>query len=197
MNSHVMSWCHFTPKPSSRCVSGDPHSMMQNHPTQLTRRHLYGVKFDLCHTLPGAYSIERALRQSFWMRHFCLQLEASCLQLSFLAYSCVWELFSYSWGKIFYVEAFLTTVELLCLQWESVSKKPLNGLLAKKLHCKQKSSNCKSKKLPPIILDAAVGSRFACTIGGKHYLINSKPIYRSTGNYYILNSENNFNVTIM
>ena len=27
------------------------------------------------------------------MQLFCLQLEASCLQLSFFAYSCAWELF--------------------------------------------------------------------------------------------------------
>ena len=29
----------------------------------------------------------------FRMQFFCLQLEASCLQLSFFVYSCVWELF--------------------------------------------------------------------------------------------------------
>ena len=38
-----------------------------------------------------------------WMQLFCLQLEASCLQLSFFAYSCVFELF--------YLQ-----LELFCLQ---------------------------------------------------------------------------------
>ena len=30
------------------------------------------------------------------MQLFCLQLEASCLQLSFIAYCCVWEFFAYN-----------------------------------------------------------------------------------------------------
>ena len=36
------------------------------------------------------------------MRLFCLQLEASRLQWSFFAYSCVWELFTYSFSVFAY-----------------------------------------------------------------------------------------------
>ena len=62
------------------------------------------------------------------MQLFCLQLEASCLQLSFFAYNCVWELFAYNLSFLLTVPAFLLTIELLCLQGERVSKKHLNGL---------------------------------------------------------------------
>ena len=33
------------------------------------------------------------------------QLEASCLQLSFFAYSCAWALFTYSWMELFSLSA--------------------------------------------------------------------------------------------
>ena len=36
------------------------------------------------------------------MQLFCLQLEASCLQLSFFAYSCVWQFFAYNLSFFMY-----------------------------------------------------------------------------------------------
>ena len=64
----------------------------------------------------------------------CLQLEASCLHFLFIVVfgSC----FAYNLSYLLTIQAFLLTVELLCLQWESTSKKHLNGLQAKKLNCK-------------------------------------------------------------
>ena len=50
------------------------------------------------------------IKAIFWDAAFCLQLEASCLQLSFFAYSCVWELFC-SQFEVFYLQ-----FELLCVQ---------------------------------------------------------------------------------
>ena len=71
------------------------------------------------------------------MQLFCLQLEAFCLQLSFFAYSCVWKLFCLQLEPFYlHFKQFFLTIELLCLQWESLSKKHLNGLQAKKLSCK-------------------------------------------------------------
>ena len=66
------------------------------------------------------------------MQHFCLQLEAPCLQCSFL----LTIVFGGGLGafclqlELFYLqlELFLLTVELSCLQWESASNKPLNRL---------------------------------------------------------------------
>ena len=59
------------------------------------------------------------------MQLFCSRLEASCLQLSktFFAYRqlCLG-------AFLLKIYACLVTVELLCLQEESVSKKPLNRL---------------------------------------------------------------------
>ena len=57
---------------------------------------------------------------------FCLQLEASCLQVSFIAYSCALE-------HSFAIRVLLLTIlclqlEIFCLQWESASDKHLNGL---------------------------------------------------------------------
>ena len=51
---------------------------------------------------------------------------------------------AYSWSFfLLTVLASLLTVGAFCLQWESASNKGLKGLQAKKLNCKQKSSNCK------------------------------------------------------
>ena len=47
----------------------------------------------------------------------------------FFAYSCVWELFlAYSLSFLLAARAFLLTMEVFCLQWESASNKQLNGL---------------------------------------------------------------------
>ena len=53
---------------------------------------------------------------------FCLQLEASCLQLSSFAYNVFWELFYLP------LELFCLQLGLFCVQWKSVSKKNLKGL---------------------------------------------------------------------
>ena len=57
--------------------------------------------------------------------------------------------FAYNRAFLLTVRAFLLTIELLCLQWESVSKKRPSGLEAKKLNCTSKSSSCKYKSPPP------------------------------------------------
>ena len=62
------------------------------------------------------------------MQLFCPQLEASCLQLSYFACSCVWELFAYNLSFFTYSSTFLLTIEFLCLQWQRVSKKHVNRL---------------------------------------------------------------------
>ena len=49
------------------------------------------------------------------MRHFCLQLEASYLQLSFFAYSCVVEFFAYNWSFLATIAAFLLTLTVEAL----------------------------------------------------------------------------------
>ena len=74
------------------------------------------------------------------MRLFCLQLVASCLQLSFFAYCCVWELFclqfeifAYSSSFVAYSWASLLTI---CLRSTSTD-------------CKQRSSHV-SKKAPTV-----------------------------------------------
>ena len=67
------------------------------------------------------------------MRPFCLQLEASCLQLSFFAYNCIFEFF------LLTVQAFLLTVGAL-------SSKHLSSSVSKKLNCKRnktRTDNCK------------------------------------------------------
>ena len=46
----------------------------------------------------------------------------------FFAYNCVCELFAYNLSFLLTIRAFLLTIELLCLQWEGVSKKHINGL---------------------------------------------------------------------
>ena len=62
----------------------------------------------------------------FWDAFF-LQLEASCLQPSFFACNCVWELFAQSWSLLACDCSFLLTVgtsllivsmKLYCLHWE-------------------------------------------------------------------------------
>ena len=61
------------------------------------------------------------------MQLLCLQLEISCLHLSFFVYSCVWEFFVYNLS-------FFLQFEFCCLQLSffayngKVSKKHLKGL---------------------------------------------------------------------
>ena len=74
--------------------------------------------FYICNVFEGQGKPQR-------IQPFCLQLEASCLQLSFFARNCVWE--------------------LCCLQWESSSNKPLNGLSP--AASRKSSPNLKSHKL--------------------------------------------------
>ena len=50
-------------------------------------------------------------------------------------FTCNFSFFAYNFSFL--------TVGVFCLQWESASNKGLKGLQAKKLNCKQKSSNCK------------------------------------------------------
>ena len=82
------------------------------------------------------------------MQVFCSQLEASCLQWSFLLtidkfiFLLTIRAFSLT------ILAFLLTIGAFCLQWESASNKRLKGLQAKKLNCKQKAQTV-SNKLPP------------------------------------------------
>ena len=63
----------------------------------------------------------------FGMRLFCLQLEASCSQLSFFTYSCVLDLF-YLPLEFFCLQLRLLYLQLklLYLQWEGASNKQLN-----------------------------------------------------------------------
>ena len=60
--------------------------------------------------------------------------------------------FAYNWSFLLTAWAFLLRFELLCIQWESVSKKHLNGLQAKKLKCKQIIPTASKKTSPPNIL---------------------------------------------
>ena len=75
---------------------------------------------------------------------FLLTVELFLLKVdnfSFFTYN--WSFFAYNFGFSTYSWSFF------CLQWESASNKGLKGLQAKKLNCKQKSSNCKQKLPPP------------------------------------------------
>ena len=62
------------------------------------------------------------------MRLFRLQLEASCLQWTFLLTVDTFSFFTYNWSFLLTVLACLLTVGAFCLQWESVSNKGLKGL---------------------------------------------------------------------
>ena len=50
------------------------------------------------------------------------------LTAEFFAYSCVWELLCLQFEFLAHTSSFVLTIELPCLQWESASKKHLNGL---------------------------------------------------------------------
>ena len=60
------------------------------------------------------------------MRLFCLQLEASCLQWSFLYLQLTTLAFLLTIGAL--LLTVLLTVGAFCLQWESASNKGLKGL---------------------------------------------------------------------
>ena len=64
------------------------------------------------------------------MWHFCLQLDASCLQFSFFTYNCVLELFCLQL-KLLYLQ-----LDLSCWHCESASNKHLNRLSTEKLNWK-------------------------------------------------------------
>ena len=69
---------------------------------------------------------------------FLLAVELFHLQLTILAFLLtIGAFFAYNFSF------FCFQLELFCLQWDSASNKGLKGLQAKKLNCKQKSSNCK------------------------------------------------------
>ena len=68
---------------------------------------------------------------------FLLTVELFHLQLTILAFALT------VGASLLTVLASLLTVGAFCLQWEGASNKGLKGLQAKKLNCKQKSSNCK------------------------------------------------------
>ena len=70
---------------------------------------------------------------------FPLTVELFYLQLTILAFLLT------VGASLLTALAFYLQLELFCLQWESASTKGLKGLQAKKLNCKQKSSNCKTK----------------------------------------------------
>ena len=77
---------------------------------------------------------------------FCLQLEGSCLQLSFVAYSCVRELYYLQWQ----LEPFCLWLELFCLQLKSWSLCAYNGkvrLISILMDCKQKKAQVWARKL--------------------------------------------------
>ena len=60
---------------------------------------------------------------------FLLTVGSSLLTAELFSYSCVWELFCLQIERVLLtIRVLLLTVELLCLQWESLSKKHLNGL---------------------------------------------------------------------
>ena len=82
------------------------------------------------------------------MRHFCLQLEASCLQWSFFTYSDSWEHF---WLQF---ELFKLHFELLCLQLSLFAYSGKVCLRSTSVHCKQRSSTV-SKKPPTVTKKAS------------------------------------------
>ena len=86
-----------------------------------------------------------------WMQLFCLQLEASCLQLSFFAYSCFWELF-------------LLTV---CLQLSFLAysgKVCLRSTVSKEARAVSKKARAVSKKGFPqlFMLEVCTNRNLAC-----------------------------------
>ena len=95
---------------------------------------------------------------------FCLQLEASCLQLSFFAYSYVLE-FSFIQLELFNVELelFQLQLELVYLQWEYVSELFKRTMKARKLNCKHTSSNCEQKSFPHWSYDANMLGTMVCS----------------------------------
>ena len=101
------------------------------------------------------------------MQPFFLQLEASCLQLSFLL---TLDKFSFC----LQLELFCLQFQFLCLQWESVSNKGLKGLYAKKLNCKQKAPTV-SKKTSPLFTGGGGGYRTSSlhAMGGVSHPISS------------------------
>ena len=77
---------------------------------------------------------------SKWFQLLCLQLEASCLQLSFFAYNCVWELFCLS---------FYSQFELFCIQLSFFAHNGKVFLRSSSADCKQRSSTV-SEKAPTV-----------------------------------------------
>ena len=75
------------------------------------------------------------------MQLFCLKLEASCLQLSFFAYSCVWELFCLQF-------------ELFCLQLSFFAYSGKGHLTSTSTDRKQRSSTV-TKKAPTVSKNAS------------------------------------------
>ena len=96
------------------------------------------------------------------MHLFCLHLEASCLQLSFLAYSCVFGSFSYDWG-------FFTC------SWSSFAYSGKVRLMSTSMDCKQRSSTV-SKKAPTVSRKASplLRSSLPCSQRGNR---NIHPYY--------------------
>ena len=85
--------------------------------------YVFGVCFWPCFASAAAFLFFRASSYSFrifGMHLFCLQLEASGSQSSFLLTVVFWSFFNYKWS-------FLLTIDF-CLQWESESNKQLNRL---------------------------------------------------------------------
>ena len=88
------------------------------------------------------------------MQPFCLQLEASCLQLRFFAYNCAWELLCLQ------LELVNLQFELFCLQLSFFAYNGKVFLRSTSTDCKQRSSTV-SKKAPTVSRKAApLATRF-------------------------------------
>ena len=84
----------------------------------------------------------------FWMRLFCLQLEASCLQWSFLLTVDKFSFFTYSWSFCTYIFSFLIdNVSFFTYSWSSCADNGKVRLISALRDCKQRSLTV-SKKAP-------------------------------------------------
>ena len=78
------------------------------------------------------------------MRLFAYSWKLPAYSGAFLLTVDNFSFFTYSWSFFTYSFSFFTySWSFFRLQWESAPNKHLKGLQAKKLNCKQKSSNCK------------------------------------------------------
>ena len=98
------------------------------------------------------------------MRLFCLQLEASCLQWSFLLtvdnFSFVGNNVAYSWSFLAYSFSFSAySFSFSADSWSFFAYSGKVHLIRALRDCKQRSSNCKQKSFPRFLLSSSDQSR--------------------------------------